>query len=166
VAVLALSLSMGFAEWILLVYRRRLRRALLTWGSVGSFARAARAALVTAVAGYLAAVAGLAAAVTVPVGLIGELPRALARDLADQAAVPWIAGGHLCLGGALFVALLLQSCGRIRAVLIAFATALTAETVGSQIGNPWVIQCAVAGGLFCALCAYALVVLGRATPHR
>lgn len=163
VAVVALSLSMGFAEWILLRYRRRLRRALLTRTGLRPFARAARAALVAAVACYLAALAGLAAAIAVPVALTGH-PR--------WSAVPaaWIAGGHLCLGGAFFVALLLlssgRSRGRTRAVLAALAAALAAEAPASLVADPRAVQCAAAALLFGALCAYALVALARATPHR
>lgn len=163
VAVVALSLSMGFAEWILLRYRRRLRRALLTRGGLRSFARAARAALVTAVACYLAALAGLAAAIAVPVGLAGH-------PHWSPAPAAWIAGGHLCLGGAFFVALLLlssgRSRGRTRVVLAAFAAALAAEAPTSLVAEPGVVQCAAAALLFGALCAYALVALARATPHR
>lgn len=157
VAVIALSLSMGFAEWILLGYRRRLRRVLLTRGSLASFARAARGVLLVAVAGYLVALSGLAVAVALPADLAGHPLRG---------PVPWIAAGHLCLGGAFFVALLLQSSGRVRVVLTAFAAALSAEAVASFLTNPWVVQCAVAAALFGTLCGYALVVLARATPHR
>lgn len=168
VAVVALSLSMGFAEWILVGYRRRLRRASLTRNSLRSFARAARTALVTAVAGYLAALAGLAAVIAVPAGLIGDLRW-------DPFPAPWIAGGNLCLGGAFFVALLLQSSGRsrgrTRTVLGVFTLALATEAASLLPApwpavNPWVVQCAAALVLFGALCAYALVVLARATPHR
>ncbi|MFL6055106.1 MAG: hypothetical protein ACJ72W_19670 [Actinoallomurus sp.] len=162
VAVVALSLSMGFAEWILLGYRRRLRRVSLTRSSLGSFALVARVALVAAIAGYLFALMALAAAIAVPAGLVGGLHWG--------PAAPWIAGGHLCLGGAFFVALLLQSSGRSRArmrmVLIAFTAALTTEAVASSIGDPWVVQCAAAAMLFGVLCTYALVVLAKATPHR
>ncbi|HEV7935689.1 MAG TPA: hypothetical protein VGP70_25655 [Actinomadura sp.] len=167
VAVLALSLSMGFAEWILVSYRRRMHRALLSRSSVESFARAARATLVAAVAAYLFVLTGLAVAIAGLAGLSGYLP----RDPAGSAATPWIAGGYLGLGGAFFVALLLQSCGQIRAVLVTCASALVvevlaAEAVASSAGNPWMVQFAVACALFWALLAYAFIVLGRATSHR
>jgi hypothetical protein len=160
VGVLALSLSMGFAEWILVSYRRRMHQTLLSRTSVEGFVRAARATLVAAVVAYLLVLMCLTVAITGLAGLGGHLP----RDLAD--ATSWTTGGYLGLGGAFFVALLLQSCGRIRAVLVTCAAALTTEAVASCVADPWVVQFAVAGGLFGVLSAYAFVVLGRATSHR
>jgi hypothetical protein len=126
------------------------------------FVRAARATLVAAVVAYLLVLMGLTVAITGLAGLGGHLP----RELADASATSWTAGGYLGLGGAFFVALLLQSCGRIRAVLVTCAAALTTEAVASGVADPWVVQFAVAGGLFGVLSAYAFVVLGRATSHR
>jgi hypothetical protein len=144
-----------------------MHRALLGRSSVESFARAARATLVAAVAAYLFVLTGLAVAIAGLAGLSGYLP----RDPAGSAATPWIAGGYLGLGGAFFVALLLQSCGQIRAVLVTCASALVvefmvAEAVASSAGNPWAVQFTVAWALFGALVTYAFVVLGRATSHR
>ncbi|GAA2078669.1 hypothetical protein [Actinomadura alba] len=162
VAVLALSLSMGFAEWILVSYRRRMHRTLLGHSSVRGFALAARATLAAAVAAYLVVLTALAVAIAGLAGLNGDL----LRDSAGPATTTWTAGGYLGLGGAFFVALLLQSCGRIRAVLAGCASALAAETVASHAANPWVVQFVVACGLLVALLTYAFVVLGRATSHR
>jgi hypothetical protein len=157
-AVLALSLSMGVAEWILVHYRRVVYRLLLGSGSVRGFTRAARAALAAVVTGYMLALTTLAVAIM------------WAAGVPVAAATPWVAGGYICLGGAFFVGLLLQSCGRIPAALVACGVALAAEVAVVVAADPGPARLAgrfaITAALFGALSIFAFVVLGRATSHR
>lgn len=166
VAVLALSLSMGPAEWVLFSYRRHVHGLLATRTGMGPFARSARGALAVAVAAYAAGLLALAAAVVA----VGEKLGGLPHDLAGKAATPWIAGAGLALGCAFFVALLLQSSGHIKAVVGCCAVVLAAEAaVTPAVGRGTVqltVQFAAAAGLCAILLIYALVVLGRATSYR
>ncbi|HEU5156680.1 MAG TPA: hypothetical protein VFU43_06750 [Streptosporangiaceae bacterium] len=171
VAVLALSLSMGPAEWILFSYRRRVHGLLVTRTSMARFAWAARTVLLVAVALYAAALLALAAViVAAAAGIGGVLDGDLLAGMAGAAATPWVAGANLGLGCAFFVALLLQSCGRIRPVVVACAAALAAEAGVAVALGPGSAQLAVqftaSTGLCTVLLAYALVVLGRATSYR
>jgi hypothetical protein len=164
--VLALSLSMGPAEWILFSYRRRVHRLLVTRASMRRFAWSARGVLGVAVAAYAAGLVALGAVIVAVAGSIGHT----LDGLAEAAATPWIAGANLSLGCAFFVALLLQSCGRIRPVVAICAVALAAEAAATLALGPGMVQLAIqfatAAGLCAALLTYALVVLGRATSYR
>jgi hypothetical protein len=167
VAVLALSLSMGPAEWILFSYRRRVHGFLVTRTSMGRFAWSARGALVLAVALYAVALLALAAVIVAVAAAIGGL----LHGLAEAPSTPWVAGANLGLGCAFFVALLLQSCGRIRPVVVACSVVLAAETAASLALGPGTtmqlaVQLAASTGLCAALLIYALTVLGRATSYR
>lgn len=167
VAVLALSLSMGPAEWILFSYRRRVHRLLVTRSGMGGFAWSARTVLMVAVALYAVALLALAGLiVAVGTGLGGGL----LDGIAGAAATPWVAGANLGLGCAFFVALLLQSCGRIRPVVAACTVVLAGEAVAAFAIGPGTAQLTVqfvaGAGLGAVLLIYALVVLGRATSYR
>ncbi|WP_242902264.1 hypothetical protein [Actinomadura terrae] len=157
VAVLALSLSMGVAEWILYVYRRRVHDLLRVHTDIGGFARAARAALAGALARYIASLTALVAAIAPLAGV--PLTAATLRILL----------GYVGLGGAFFIALVLQACGRVGVVLAASASALLAEAA-SATGvpglDPGTVQLVVAAGLLLVLTTYAGAVLARATSHR
>ncbi|WP_242887576.1 hypothetical protein [Actinomadura litoris] len=157
VAVLSLSLSMGVAEWILYVYRRRVHDLLRVHTDIAGFARAARAALAGALARYLASLTALVAAIAPLAGL--PLTAATLRILL----------GFVGLGGAFFIALVLQACGRVGVVIAASASALLTE-VASAVGvpgaDPGTVQMAVAAGLLLVLMVYAGTVLARATSHR
>ncbi|WP_067462234.1 hypothetical protein [Actinomadura macra] len=157
VAVLALSISMGVAEWILYAFRKRVHHLLRLHSDIASFTRAARTALATALARYLAALTGLVA-VAAPIA-----------GLSATAATLRMLAGFLGLGGAFFLALVLQACGRVRVVLGASACALLAEiasAVGAPAAEPATVQLAVAGALLLTLSIYAGTVLSRATSHR
>ncbi|WP_131735966.1 hypothetical protein [Actinomadura roseirufa] len=157
VAVLSLSLSMGVAEWILYAYRGRVHRLLHEHWDIVGFTRAARAVLAGALARYLAALAVL---VAVAAALAG---------LPTTAATLRMLGGFLGLGGVFFLALILQACGRIGVVLLAYACFLAAEAAVAWAVpgmEPGTVQMAAAGGLFLVLSIYAGDVLSRATSHR
>ncbi|TDD73300.1 hypothetical protein [Actinomadura rubrisoli] len=157
VAVLSLSLSMGVAEWILYAYRRRVYHLLRTHTDMPGFARAARVTLGSALARYMAS---LTALVTVS-ALIAGLP--------TSGATLRVLGGFVGLGGAFFLALVLQACGRVAVALTTCACALAAEVAAAWSvprTEPGTIQMAVAGALFLILTIYAGRVLSRATPHR
>jgi hypothetical protein len=165
-AVLALSLSMGPAEWILFSYRRRVHGLLVSRTSMGRFAWSARGALAAAIALYTVALLALAAGIVAVAHAIGGL----LDGVAAAPATPWVAGANLGLGCAFFVALLLQSCGRVRPVVAACAVVLAAEAAVACLLGPGAVQLMIqfgaSAGLCTALLIYALVVLGRATSYR
>ncbi|GAA2595118.1 hypothetical protein SMC26_41030 [Actinomadura fulvescens] len=156
-AVLALSLSMGAAEWTLFGYRRATHDLLHRNVTVAAFSRGARVALSRAVTRYLLSLALLLAVVAALAGVPVE------------AAPMWVLGGHLALGCAFFVALTLLSCGRVSIVLGGCALALAGEaSVVRLVGDagPGVVEAAASGTLFAALGGYALVALSHVTCHR
>jgi hypothetical protein len=163
IAVLPLSLSMGAAEWILYWYRRQISRLLHTTRDLRQFGRQSRFVLFAAVVRYLAAASVLiAAAVAI-------------ADLAGMAGPQWTiyvqCAAYLALGGALFVALLLQSLGGGSLTLLACAGALAVEGLLVMWHRWWSVdamsaQLVVSAGLLGVLFGYARVVLSRAVRHR
>ncbi|GAA2780667.1 hypothetical protein [Crossiella cryophila] len=159
-AALPVSLSMGFAEWCLFGYRRRMGRLLRESTTLASFALRSRFVLTGVLTRYLIAAAALCAVVlfTVP----GAIP----------AAVPTYAA-YLALGGALFLALLVQALGLNTIALIACGAALAVEvaftlTGGAlrwPLGTVWV-QLAVGLALLLVLYCHAALSLGSAVRHR
>ncbi|MGH3244221.1 MAG: hypothetical protein ACRDNL_27870, partial [Spirillospora sp.] len=157
VAVLSLSLSMGGAEWILYVYRRRVHDLLVSRTDMAGFGRDARAALAAALARYVASLLAL-----------GTLAALLAGLPATVVTVRTLAG-FLALGCAFFLALVLQACGRVEVVLAMFGCALAAEvtaTLAVPRLAPGTVQLVAAGVLLAFLTTYAGRVLTRATSHR
>ena len=102
-ASLPLALSMGAAEWTLVWFRRRTQRLLRTTRELLAFATRARLALVAALLQYLSAATVLTAAVLVTATATGLIQ--LHWDVLPQIAT------YLALGGAMFMALLLQAFG-------------------------------------------------------
>ena len=154
-AALPLSLSMGAAEWSLLWYRRRMQRELRTSQDLAEFGLRARLVLSAALLQYLGGAVALtcvAVAIAARAGLI----------LPGQAIVPELAV-YLSLGGAMFVALLLQAFGDRGLPLAASAAALAVELVFRGAGA--LSQLVACAGLLVVLGAYASVVLGRAGRH-
>lgn len=154
-AAVPLSLSMGAAEWSLYWYRRKTQRLLRSTAHLDGFARAARLVLLNAVLQYLAAaclLTGAAIAVAAKTGLVPPQEPVMAGLVA-----------YLALGGAMFVALLLQAFGVRRVTLLACAAALAYVVLFSDRGAS--AQVVAYAGLFGFLGAYAAVVLGRAVRH-
>ncbi|WP_344633633.1 hypothetical protein [Streptomyces glaucosporus] len=156
--VVALTLSMGAAEWLL--YRcRGLALAALAASSTpaGLRWRAARA-LGLCLAGYLAVLAALVLAVG------GIWTGGPPEDPVRPAAV-------LALGAVLWTGLLLQAFGAARtpaAVVLAAARAAAAALVWRAPGatGPAAVQLAVCGAAAVVLLAAVTALLGRITAHR
>jgi hypothetical protein len=154
-ASLPLALSMGVAEWTLVWFRRRTQRLLRATREVPVFAYRARLTLLTALLQYLTAAALLTAtavAVTTAAHLIHP----------HWAIAPQIAA-YLALGGAMFVALLLQAFGSRIFPLTTCAAALAFEVLWRRLGV--LGQLAACTELLVMLTAYAAHVLGKAVRH-
>jgi hypothetical protein len=154
-----LSLSMGAAEWSLYWYRRRTYRLLRTLRDPREFAPAARRALLGATARYLAAAALLIAATA---GIVAATDRRTPHwtMLVECAA-------FLALGGALFVALLLQAFGGDLVTPLACAAAIGVEVALTAVAhvNPVPAQLVACAALTAVLFGRAGSVLSRAIRH-
>ncbi|GAB2849481.1 hypothetical protein GCM10022221_56160 [Actinocorallia aurea] len=153
-AMVALSVAMGPAEWLLTAFRARGHGLLHTSETPHGFAASARAAFGDLLARFLLVLAlllGTAIGISGPTSGEGR-----------------VFVCFLLLGGALVVALILQSFGRTAAPVGLCAGALLAETavLMTAAPDPGAVQLHGAVLLFAALLAYAVVVLGRATTHR
>jgi NDP-hexose 4,6-dehydratase len=154
-AALPLSLSMGAAEWSLLWYRRRMQQQVRTSRNVAEFGSRSRLVLVAALLQYLGgavALTGTAVLVATRTGLVHS----------NQAILPELAV-YLALGGAMFIALLLQAFGDRGFPLAACAVALVIVLACRSFGVT--SQLAAYCGLLVLLSGYAAVVLGRAVRH-
>lgn len=152
-AMIALSVSMGIAEWVLFAFRIRGHDLLQASFGLREFVFEVRLALVDLVGRYLALLAvllGAAISFTPPDGAVN------------------VFCGYLLLGGALLLALMLQSCGRTKESLVCCACALAAEVsvMVTVSPDPGVVQLSGALVLFAVLLSFAVAVLGRATTHQ
>jgi len=154
-ASLPLALSMGAAEWTLVWFRRRTQGLLRRTRDLRSFTARARLTLVGALLQYLLAAVLLTAAV-ISVAAALHLARPQATVLPQIAA-------YLGLGGAMFVALLLQAFGSRIFPLTACAVALAFEALSRGLGVYG--QLVACTGLLLVLVAYAAAVLGKAVRH-
>lgn len=154
-ASLPLALSMGVAEWVLIWFRRRTQRLLRTARELRAFATRARLVLFAALLEYLAAAVLLTAAATA----IASQTRLIHLRWTD---LPQIVA-YLVLGGAMFLALLLQAFGSRVFPLITCAVALAFEVAWRGLGVfGQIVACT---GLLVVLAGYAALVLGRAVRH-
>lgn len=157
-AVLPLSLSMGAAEWLLYRYRSATNRLLRRSRLVSDFTARSWWPLLGALAQYLLSTAVL---------------MAVARELGATVDPQWTGmlayEAYLALGGALFLALLLQAfCGPAAVVAWcggALATELVVVTIDRAV-PPLRVQLLVCGGLLLALVIRAGIVLGQTVRHR
>ena len=154
-AALPLSLSMGAAEWSLLWYRRRTQRLLRETTQTRVFARKARLVLLCALLQYLA-VAAVLVAVTVVVAAAAGIVQLHLSYLPQLAA-------YGALGGAMFLALMLQAMGLRTFPLVASAVALAFEILARDLGV--LAQIVACTELLVVLGIYAAVMLGRAVRH-
>ena len=154
-ASLPLALSMGAAEWMLIWFRRRTQRLLRSTREPRVFAVRARLVLLGALLQYLIAAILLTAVVVAIAGLTGLVH--LHATVLPQTVV------YIALGGAMFVALLLQAFGCRVFPLIACAVALALEVVWRSLGV-WA-QLVACAELLVVLVGYAALVLGRALRH-
>jgi hypothetical protein len=154
-ASLPLSLSMGAAEWSLLWYRRRTRHLLRSTSGVGIFRTRSRGLLLVALLQYIAGTAVLIALGAVVAGLTG-----LAQP--GWGDVPEMIG-YLMLGGAMFLALLLQTVRLWAVPLLISLAGLVAELILHNLGLT--VQVLTPGVLLVAIGWYAVVALGAAVRH-
>ncbi|HWE89982.1 MAG TPA: hypothetical protein VG317_11025 [Pseudonocardiaceae bacterium] len=159
-ATLPLSLSMGAAEWLLYWYRRQIGRVLRATRVVADFSLRALVVLASALVCYLAATAVLMSVLVVVITATGHRPNW--PDLLSY-------GGYVAVGGALFVALLMQAFGAVWAVLCWCLGAIVVEAllVITAPGAPALgVQLVIGVGLLWALLVHAGILLGRATRHQ
>ncbi|MEV0261828.1 hypothetical protein AB0I49_10830 [Streptomyces sp. NPDC050617] len=153
--VIALTLSMGAAEWLLYRCRGLSLRALAHSTSTGGLLLRAMRVLAVCLSTYLGALAVLALATTAlwP----GSPPLTVPRDLA-----------LLLLGAVLWTGLLLQALGTAWAPALLCIGAAAGEAVVFTLrsAGPTTAQLALCGGAAAALFAVATAQLGRITTHR
>jgi len=154
-ASLPLALSMGAAESALIWYRRRTQRLLRSTRELRLFATRAGLVLATALLRYLAA----AAVLTVVIAAAAAQTRLVLLSPAVLAEI----AAYLPLGGAMFIALLLQAFGSRLVPVIACAVVLAVEVSCPGIGVFG--QIAACTELLIVLAGYAALVLGRAIRH-
>jgi ABC-type multidrug transport system fused ATPase/permease subunit len=154
-ASLPLALSMGGAESALIWFRRRTQRLLRSTRSLPAFAARARLALFAALLQYLTAAVLLTAAVIA----VASATRLIHPH---WAVVPEIAA-YLALGGAMFLALLLQAFGSRTFPLIACVVTLAFELLWRDLGV--LGQIVACTELLVVLAGYAVLMLGKAVLH-
>ncbi|MGW6919291.1 hypothetical protein ACWGB8_36565 [Kitasatospora sp. NPDC054939] len=153
-AMVALTLSLGLAEWLLFRYRALAVAALRTSHTAGAFARRTGGILLGCLFIYLTTVAALDAAATV---LWPGAPDLGVREL----------GALLLLGAALWLALLLNAFGLSWSTALICLAAAGAECAGLLAGaDPTLLQLFGCGAAAVVLTAIAGPVLGRTTKHR
>jgi hypothetical protein len=156
---LPLSLSMGIAEWRLYGYRGRIEKVMRRTGALAEFGRRATLVLTGVLAEYLLGATVLLIGVVALAELAGIHPQ-----WTDFPAYL----GYLVLGGALFLALLVQVCVGAVSILGWCAAALAAE-IALVICAPHVpvlhVQLVVATGMALALLWHGAITLSRASRH-
>ncbi|MEU9996421.1 hypothetical protein [Streptomyces sp. NPDC050848] len=145
--VLALTLSMGPAEWLLHRFRRQSLAGLRTLTSARAFRRAAAGTLAHCLGAYLAVLLALAAVTAL---------------LWPGAPTPDGAGllGLLLVGVVLWLGLLLQAFGAVRGAAVVCTLAAAAQTLAPTSGP---LVAAVAAAVMAVLTCARLV---RPTAHR
>jgi hypothetical protein len=153
--VAALSVSMGIAEWLLFRFRGRCLAALRGTGVGERFAVRSGRVLVRCLGGYGAALVVLAGVES------AVLPGAAAWDAPHLAVL-------LALGCALWLALLLQSCGSpwTAAVVLSAAAATALALLASRAAAPGAALALSGAGAAAVLLAAAAAVTARVTTHR
>ncbi|MFF8603533.1 hypothetical protein ACF065_24585 [Streptomyces sp. NPDC015232] len=150
-AVVALTLSMGPAEWLLHRFRAAGLARLRVLGTADEFRRAVTGALAGCLGGYLAVLLVLATAA------------ALLWPGASAVSAPRLAS-LLCVGAVLWLGLLLQAFGavsRAAAVCLLAAAAQALAQVHAPAAGPL-----AAGAAAAVLCVLTRALLVRPTAHR
>ncbi|MDH6111651.1 hypothetical protein P3T36_001967 [Kitasatospora sp. MAP12-15] len=153
-AMVALTLSLGLAEWLLYRYRSLATAALRTSHSPGAFRRRTVMVLTGCLLGYLAMVGALDLAATRlwPHTALLDVPRL---------------GALLLLAATLWTALLLQALGLSWRTAGLCAAAAVFESATLFTGaDPLQVQLYGCGAAAVLLFLLATVVLGRTTTHR
>ncbi|MFI8187864.1 hypothetical protein ACIF8T_03505 [Streptomyces sp. NPDC085946] len=154
-AAVALTLSMGPAEWLLYRFRSGALAGLRTAGTPRSFRRRTAAGVAECLTGYLAALGALALATA-----------ALWPDAPVPGGVRL--AGLLLLGAVLWTGLLLQSFGAVLGATAVCCAAALAQTLllVTRTGDPHPAGLAVHGAAAAVQAVLVCVLLGRATAHR
>ncbi|MFC9681778.1 hypothetical protein [Streptomyces sp. NPDC056948] len=154
-AAVALTLSMGPAEWLLYRFRSDSLAALRSSGTAGAFRRTTVLTVVQCLAAYLAALLVLSLA---------------ASALWPHSPVPGGVrpAGLLLLGVVLWTGLLLQSFGAVTGATAVCCAAALAQTLllVTHTGDPHQAGLAVYGTAAVVQGALVCALLGRATAHR
>ncbi|MFG1806865.1 hypothetical protein [Streptomyces sp. NPDC049040] len=153
--VAALTVSMGLAEWLLFRFRSRCLVALRRTGVAERLSARSWRVLLRCLCGYAATLAALAGVESV------LLP----------GAAPWDAphlGVLLALGCTLWLALLLQSCGRpwTAAGVLSAATATAVPLLAAHAGPPGAVIGLTGAGAAAVLLAATGTVTAQVTTHR
>ncbi|MFE6128531.1 hypothetical protein ACFQ6Q_09705, partial [Streptomyces sp. NPDC056437] len=154
-SAVALTLSMGPAEWLLHRFRGRAVAGLRASTTAPAFRRRAAAVLAECLAAFLAVLFALALVVTL---LWPDAPALSGARLSTL----------LLIGTVLWTGLLMQSFGAVVAAAAVCCAAAAAQTVAllAGLGSPQVVGLVVAGGTAALLAGLVCVLLGRATAHR
>lgn len=151
----ALTVSMGVAEWLLFRFRSRCLGALRATGVAERLLARSWRVLARCLGAYAAALALLAGVES------AVLPGAAAWDAPHLAVL-------LALGCALWLALLLQSCGRpwTSAAALSGAAVTALALAAARIGTPGTVLGLASAGAAAVLLAAATTVTARVTTHR
>ncbi|MFD3438373.1 hypothetical protein ACFWU3_12840 [Streptomyces sp. NPDC058685] len=154
-SAVALTLSMGPAEWLLHRFRGRAVAGLRASTTAHAFRRRAAAVLAECLAAFLAVLLVLALVVTL---LWPDAPALSGARLSTL----------LLIGTVLWTGLLMQSFGAVVAAAAVCCAAAAAQTVAllTGLGSPQAVGLGVAGGTAALLAGLVCVLLGRATAHR
>lgn len=154
-AAVALTLSMGPAEWLLHRFRSSTLAGLRSTSTPSAFWRTTVLTVLKCLTGYLAALLAL-----------GLATSALWPQAAGVTAVRLV--GLLLLGVVLWTALLLQSFGAVLSAATVCCAAALAQSIAlaAHAGSPHWIGLIVHGTAAVAQAALVCVLLGRVTAHR
>nr|WP_231905761.1 hypothetical protein [Streptomyces davaonensis] len=154
-SAVALTLSMGPAEWLLYRFRSGSLAGLRSAGTPRAFRRTTARELAVCLAAYLTALLALA---TATAALWPHAPTVDGVRLA----------GLLLLGVVIWTGLLLQSFGAVAGAALICVLAALAQTLAllTRNGGPHTVGVAVYGAAAVAQSALVCVLLGRATTHR
>ncbi|WP_369379515.1 hypothetical protein [Streptomyces sp. cg36] len=154
-SAVALTLSMGPAEWLLYRFRSESAAGLRASTTAHGFRRTIVSAIAVCLAGYLVVLCGLTVTGTL---LWPGAPHLGAGRLT----------GLLLTGTVLWTALLLQSFGAVRSAAAVCCAAAGVQVVclATGTGHPRVVGPLVAGAAAVVLAALVAALLGRATAHR
>ncbi|MEU3505598.1 hypothetical protein ABZ726_34555 [Streptomyces hundungensis] len=152
-SAVALTLSMGPAEWLLHRFRAESLAGLRATSSARGFRGSVTATVSLCLLAYLLILAALAEAGT---RLWPDAPALSGIRLATL----------LMIGAVLWTGLLLQSFGAAPGAAVVCCAAALAQTLALLLGAPPEAGLVVSGGAVALLAALACVLLGRASAHR
>jgi hypothetical protein len=154
-SAVALTLSMGPAEWLLHRFRSGSLAGLRAARSPRGFLLRMLRTLARCLAAYLAVLLAL--------GLAGTLLWPGAPEPTGVRALTL-----LLLGAVMWSGLLLQSFGAVRPAAVVCAAAAGAQSLAllAGLGQPRLVQLVVAASAAAVLAAMVCTLLGRATAHR